>query len=66
MNDKITLIFTGVFTLFFFISGLLGILDHFIVKTFLFAGFIAIVVNIILVKSKDEDKKNLPPDSYRD
>lgn len=66
MNDKITLISTGVFILFFFISGLLNILDHFVVKTILFAGFIAIIVNIILIKSKDEDKKNLPPDNYRE
>jgi hypothetical protein len=59
MNDKITLLSTAVFTLFFFISGLLDILDHFLIKTILFVGFCAIVVNIILVKSKDRDKKNL-------
>jgi hypothetical protein len=57
MNDKITLIFTGVFMLFFFISGLLDILDYFLVKTILFTSFFAIVV-IILIKLKD--KKNLP------
>ena len=60
MNDKISLLATGIFTLFFFITGVLGILDHFLVKTILFVGFFGIVVNIILVKSKDEDKKNLP------
>ena len=60
MNDKITLLSTGLFTLFFFVTGILDILDHFLVKTILFAGFFGIVVNIILVKSKDEDKKNLP------
>jgi len=60
MNNKITLISTGVFTLFFFVSGLLDILDNFIVKTILFVIFFGIVVNIIIVKSKDEDKKNLP------
>ena len=59
MNDKITLLATGIFTLFFFVTGLLDLLGHFMVKTILFIGFFAIVVNIIIVKSKDEDKKNL-------
>lgn len=66
MNDKITLIFTGIFTLFFFISGLFDIMSHFLVKTILFVGFLAIVVNIILVKSKGKGEKKLPPGSYRD
>jgi len=55
MNNKITLISTGVFTLFFFISGLLEILDNYIVKAILFVIFFGIVVNIILVKMKVED-----------
>ncbi len=65
MNDKITLIATGVFTLFFFISGMLDILDYFVVKIILLVIFLGIVVNIILVKTKGKNKKNLPPDSYR-
>jgi hypothetical protein len=60
MNDKITLWFTAVFTLFFFVTGLLDLLDHSIVKTILFTGFLGIVVNIILVKSKNGNQKNLP------
>ncbi len=60
MNDKITLISTGAFTLFFFISGLLDILDHFLVKTILFVGFFVIAVNIFIIKSKGQNKKNLP------
>ena len=60
MNDKITLLTTALFTAFFFVCGLLDIMDHFLVKTILFVLFFGIVVNIILVKSKDEDKKNLP------
>jgi hypothetical protein len=60
MNDKISLLSTAVLTLFFFISGLLDIMSHFLVKTILFVGFFAIVVNIILVKLKDRNKKNLP------
>ncbi len=66
MSDKISLLSTAVFTLFFFISGLFDIMSHFLVKTILFVGFLAIVVNIILVKSKGKGEKKLPPDSYRD
>ncbi len=66
MSDKLSLLSTAVFTLFFFISGLLDIMSHFLVKTILFVGFLAIVVNIILVKSKGKGEKKLPPDSYRD
>ena len=60
MNNKITLISTGIFTLFFFISGLLEILDQYMVRVILFVVFLGIIVNIILVKTKGEDKKNLP------
>ena len=60
MNDKITLLSTALFTVSFFICGVLDILDLFVVKTILFVVFFGIVVNIILVKSKDEGKKNLP------
>ena len=59
MNNKITLIVTALFTSFFFVCGLLDILDHFLVKTILFTGFVAIIVNLIILKSKDGDKKNL-------
>jgi len=59
-NDKISLLATALFTAFFFVCGLLNILDHFLVKTILFVVFLGIVVNIILVKSKDENQKNLP------
>jgi hypothetical protein len=57
MNDKITLLSTAVFTVLFFISGLLDILGNFIIKTILFVCFFAIVVNIIIVKSKGNHKK---------
>jgi len=55
MNNKITLIATGIFTLFFFISGLLEILNQFVVQAILFVIFLGIIVNIILVKMKGED-----------
>ena len=66
MNDKSTLLATALLIAFFFIAGLLQLLDNFIVMMILFLGFIGIVVHIILVKSKNDSKKNLPPDSYRD
>lgn len=65
MNDKITLFASGIFIVFFFISGMLDILDYFVVKIILLVIFLGIVVNIILVKTKGKNKKNMPPDSYR-
>jgi len=60
MNDHRTLIACGAVMLFFFISGLLDILDNLVIKVLLFAGFLAIIINIIIVKSKDDDdQKNL-------
>ena len=59
-NDKISLFSTALLAAFFFVTGLLGLLDNFIVRMILFLGFIGIVVNIIIVKAKDINKKNLP------
>ena len=58
-NDKISLFSTALLAAFFFVTGLLGLLDNFIVRMILFLGFIGIVVNIIIVKAKDNNKKNL-------
>jgi hypothetical protein len=66
MSDKTALLYTALLTVFFFIAGLLELLDNFIVMMVLFLGFTGIVAHIIIVKSKDEDKKNLPPDNYQD
>ena len=55
MNNKVTLLATGLLVVFFFLAGLLEILNNFIVMMLLFLGFIGIVVNIIIIKSKDED-----------
>lgn len=60
MNDRLTLIATGFLVAFFFIGGILELLDNFFIKMVLFLAFIGIVVNIIMIKSKDDDKKNLP------
>jgi TM2 domain-containing membrane protein YozV len=60
MSDKATLIATALLAAFFFIAGLLELLDNFIVMMILFLGFIGIIVHIIIVNSKTVDKKNLP------
>ncbi|WP_412985846.1 hypothetical protein [Pontimicrobium sp. IMCC45349] len=60
MNDKISLLACALLTIGFVVSGLLDILDNLVVRALLFAGYFIIVFNIIIVKSKDEDKKNLP------
>ena len=60
INDHYTLIATGILGLFFIISGFSGIIDNMLVRILLIAGFVAIIVNIIIIKSKDNDEKNLP------
>jgi hypothetical protein len=54
MNDKVTLLASGLLVVFFFIAGLMQLLDNFIIRMLLFLGFIGIVVNIIIIKSKDD------------
>lgn len=57
MNNTISLIATGVLTLFFFVCGIIDILDNLVIKLLLFGGYIAIIVNIIIIKSKEEDEE---------
>lgn len=60
-DNKATLLSTALLAAFFFISGLLGLLDNFIVMMVLFLGFFGIIINIIIIKSKGvTDEKNLP------
>ncbi|WP_347925361.1 hypothetical protein [Pontimicrobium sp. SW4] len=54
MKNNVTLLATALLVAFFFIAGLLQLLDNFIVMMLLFLGFIGIVVNIILIKSRDD------------
>ncbi|MEZ4796305.1 MAG: hypothetical protein R2785_03950 [Flavobacteriaceae bacterium] len=54
MNDRNVLIATAVLVTFFFVGGLLDILGHFLSKMFLFVGFLAIVIYVIVVKAKDD------------
>ena len=60
MNDRISLISTALLTIFFLVCGVLDILDVLIVRIAIFGIFLAIIINIIIIKSKDEDEKNLP------
>lgn len=55
MNNKTTLLSTGVLVVFFLLAGLLELLDNFIVRMLLFLGFIGIVVNILIIKSKEDE-----------
>lgn len=54
MRSNIILLASGLLVVFFFIAGLLEWLDNFIVMMLLFLGFIGIVVNIIIIKSRDD------------
>jgi len=63
MNDRYILLATAILVIFFFVGGLMDILGHFLSKMFLFVGFLAIVISIIVIKARDDDEsqqKNLP------
>jgi len=67
MNNRSILLATALLVTFFFLGGLLDILNHFISKMILFAGFVTLIVFVIIEKSKDivdehddTNKKNLP------
>ena len=60
MNDKLTLLTSALLVAFFFIAGLLELLDNFIVMMILFIGFLGILINIVIIKSRNDHKKNLP------
>ena len=59
MNDKLTLISTAVLTVIFVVCGLLNLLEILAVKIIIFLLYLVIIANILIVKSKDEDTKNL-------
>ncbi|MBT8273680.1 MAG: hypothetical protein KJO77_07735 [Bacteroidia bacterium] len=61
IKDHTSLLASAGLVLFFFIAGLLDILDNPVIKILMIAGFVVIVINIILTKSRDDDEqKNLP------
>jgi hypothetical protein len=60
MNERFTLLASALLVAFFFLAGLLDILDNFLVMMILFIGFFGIVINIVIIKSRDDHKKNPP------
>lgn len=65
MNNRYVLLATVTLVIFFFVGGLLDILEHFLSRMILFVGFTAIVIYVIWIKSQDDDvednqQKNLP------
>ena len=62
MSNRFVFMLSAFLVIFFFIGGLLDILGYFISKMILVCGFLAIVIHMIIIKSKDEDnqEKNLP------
>ncbi|WP_445737087.1 hypothetical protein [Mariniflexile sp.] len=61
LNDKQSLILCGVVAVGIFVSGLLDILDNYVVKTILTIIFLLVIVNFFIVnsKSKNEGQKDL-------
>ena len=55
MTNRYILLATAILAIFFFIGGMFDILDHFLSKMILIAGFLAIVIYIIVIKSQDDD-----------
>ena len=60
MDDRTIFYATWIITLFFLVSGILDILENPVILGLLILGFAAVILQIILVKSKDRNKKNLP------
>jgi len=55
MNDRNILLASALLVVFFFIGGLLDILDHFLSKMILFVGFLGVVIYMIITKAKDDN-----------
>lgn len=55
LTDKNSLILCAVVALGFSACGIIGILDNYAVIGVLLVCFLAIIVNIIIVKSKNDD-----------
>jgi len=54
MNDRYILLASAFLAIFFFLGGMLGVLDHFLSKMILFTGFLVFVIYIIFTKAKDD------------
>ncbi|WP_411831077.1 hypothetical protein [Mariniflexile sp. AS56] len=59
LNDRQSLILCGLVTGCFFVSGVLEILDNYIIKTVLTILFLVIMINIFITKSKKEEQNDL-------
>ena len=61
INDKLSLILCGVMIGGIFVTGILDVLDNYIVKTVLTIIFLVIISNIFVVyfKSNEEEPKDL-------
>jgi len=60
MNDNLALIGATGLGVFFFIGGVLNILDHFLVKMILFTGLAVLLIYVIYVTFKKKKEKNPP------
>tara|TARA_R110000868_G_scaffold89459_2_gene248989 strand:+ start:1299 stop:1490 length:192 start_codon:yes stop_codon:yes gene_type:complete len=58
LNDKQSLILCGVMTASIFVGGLLDILSNFVVLTVLTLIFLAIILNLFLIKKDSEEEKH--------
>ena len=65
LNDKQSLILTGLMVASIFVFGILKILDNFIVLTILTIMFFAIVINIFYSKTKAEETLKEVPIQYK-
>lgn len=60
-KNTIALIYTGIITVGFFVAGLFGVLDYFIVKLLLFVGFALLIIYLIVMVTKQSaENKNHP------
>lgn len=55
MNDRLTLIASAILIVFFFVGGLLEILDHVASKIVLGLLFGGIIINILITKPETEE-----------
>jgi hypothetical protein len=55
MNDRLTLIATAVLVVFFFVGGVLDILDQIISKIVLGLLFFGIIINVLMTKPESEE-----------
>ncbi|MBR9915062.1 MAG: hypothetical protein GYB32_09600 [Algicola sp.] len=59
-RNTLTLIYSGLIVVGFFIAGVLDILDYLIVKAILFLAFALLAVYLVMIILKDSEKENHP------